>query len=111
MGTLRVAGFSLEDLHNGAVFSLTGCDGMVGRQAFGAEECNVFASQLQRVFLFARLEFVGCNDDGATGFGLHSSLPCLRDEAVRKSLLHDEKRTPEAIVDRHVVDGSLRPLS
>ena len=58
MGSFRATGFPLEDLHNAAVFGPTGCDGVVGRQAFGAEERNVFASQLQQVFVFTRLGFV-----------------------------------------------------
>jgi hypothetical protein len=82
---------SLEDLHNGAVFGPTGCDGMIGRQAFGAEERNMFASQSQQVRVSARFGFVGCDDDGATGFGFHKLPPLFTRRSYKEIVAQRRK--------------------
>jgi hypothetical protein len=64
VGALGCTRSPLEDLHNGAVFGLTRGDGATGGEAFGAQQRDVLAGELEQVRLFARLRAVGRDDDG-----------------------------------------------
>jgi hypothetical protein len=48
---------------------------MIGSQSLGPKQRNMFASQLQQIGLFARLGFVGDDNERASGVSLHHDSP------------------------------------